>query len=45
MEGVNHTMGMLVFHGVVTKYPKHHLFVYEAIWTVKKVQYDDAKIV
>jgi hypothetical protein len=36
---------MHVFHGAGTEDPEQHLFVCEAIWTVKNVQDDDANIV
>jgi hypothetical protein len=38
------TTTMHVFHGAGTKDPEQHLFVYEAIWNVKNIQDDDAKI-
>jgi hypothetical protein len=44
MVGVDPTLRMHVFHGAGTKDPEQHLFVCEAIWTMKNVQDDDAKI-
>jgi hypothetical protein len=44
MAGVDPTLRMLVFHGAGSEDPEQHLFVCEAIWTVKNVQDDDANI-
>jgi hypothetical protein len=44
MAGVDPTLRMHVFHGAGTEDPEQHLFVCEAIWTMKNVQDDDAKI-
>jgi hypothetical protein len=44
MAGVDPTLRMHVFHGAETEDPEQHLFISEIIWTVKNIQYDDAKI-
>jgi hypothetical protein len=44
MARVYTTLKMPIFHGAGTKDPKQHLFVYEAIWTMKNVQDDNVKI-
>jgi hypothetical protein len=44
MARVDPTLRMLVFHRVGLEDSEQHLFVYEAIWTMKNVQDDDAKI-
>lgn len=44
MRRMEDDLRILVFHGNGTQDPKQHLFVCEAIWTAKQIQYQDAKI-
>jgi hypothetical protein len=44
MAGIDPTLRMHVFHGVETKEEEFFFFICETIWTVKKVEYNDANI-